>query len=105
MKKRTILITVITVALVGLAVIRLARNKAKINEETSYLEVIENVPVNVQTALTSSKRTELSFVGSFVASREASVSAEISGKIVRSFVNEGDFVREGQVIAELDQSL
>jgi membrane fusion protein, multidrug efflux system len=105
MKRKTIIISVIIVTLLSLAAVRLARNKAKINIETSYLEVIENVPVNVQTVLTTSKSTELSFVGAFVASKEASVSAELPGKIVRSFVNEGDFVHEGQIIAELDQSL
>src|SRR5687768_15549819 len=105
MKRRTVIIALIIVTLISLAAIRLARNKAKIDMETSYLENIENVPVNVQTVLTTSKNTELSFVGSFVASKEASVSAEIPGKIVKSYVNEGDFVNEGQIIAELDQSL
>jgi membrane fusion protein, multidrug efflux system len=105
MKRRTVIIALIIVTLISLAAIRLARNKAKIDMETSYLETIENVPVSVQTVLTTSKSTELSFVGSFVASKEASVSAEIPGKIVKSFVSEGDFVNEGQIIAELDQSL
>jgi RND family efflux transporter MFP subunit len=105
MKRRTVIIGLIIVTLTSFAAIRLALNKAKIDMETSYLETIKNVPVNVRTVLTTSKSSELNFVGSFVASKEAAVSAEIPGKIVKSFVNEGDFVNEGQIIAELDQSL
>jgi RND family efflux transporter MFP subunit len=105
MKRKTIVISLIIVTISGLAAIRLAKNKSKINQETSYHEVIENVPVCVQTATSSSINTELNFVGSFVASKEAPVSAEIAGKITAISVAEGDFVYEGQVIAELDQSL
>lgn len=105
MKRKTIIIALIIVTLLGAAVIKLATNKAKIDMETSYLEVIENVPVNVQTASTTSIKTELSFVGVFVASKEAPVSAEVAGRIIRTLVSEGDFVHEGQIVAELDQSL
>ena len=99
------MIVLVIGGLLSLAVIRLAKNKSKIDKETSYHEVTENVPVHVQTALTSSLNEDLNFVGTFLASKEAPVSAEIAGKIVRTFVNEGDFVNEGQIIAELDQSL
>lgn len=105
MKRKTIIIASVIVALAGFAIMRLARNKAKIDKETSYLEVIGNVPVNVQTALTGRLNTELNFVGSFLASKEAPVSAEIAGKITRTLVEEGDFITEGQVIAELDHAL
>src|SRR5688572_9526637 len=105
MKRKTIIITLTSLTLVGLAVMKLASNKAKINQETSYHEVTENVPVHIQTASTSSLNTELNFVGSYLPSKEAPVSSEIAGKIVKIFVNEGDFVSEGQIIAELDQSL
>ncbi len=105
MKRKTVGIALVVVAILGFAIMKLAKNKAKINKETSYHEVTENVPVQVQTAATGGINTELNFVGSFFASKEAPVSAEIVGKIIITSVNEGDFVTEGQIIAELDQSL
>src|SRR5258708_5337608 len=105
MKRKTIIIALVVVAILSFAVIKLAKNKAKIDKETSYHEVIENVPVQVQTAATAGINTGLNFVGSFLASKEAPVSAEIAGKITIVSVNEGDFVTEGEIIAELDQSL
>lgn len=105
MKRKSIIISILVSTLLGAAILKLAQNKSKIDKDTSYHEVIENVPVQVQTATTNNLNTELHFVGTFLASKEAPVSVEIQGKIARTFVNEGDFVTEGQVIAELDQSL
>lgn len=105
MKRKTVFITSVVLSLLGLAIMKLSQNKAKIDKETSYHEVIENVPVHVQTASASSLSLDLNFVGTFIASKEAPISAEMQGKIVHTFANEGDLVSEGQVIAELDQSL
>lgn len=104
MKGKTILIALLAATILGLIVVKLAKNKEKINKETSYHEITENVPVNVLTAASSSLNPELRFVGIFNAGKEASVSAEISGRITRIFVNEGDYISEGQTIAELDRT-
>jgi membrane fusion protein (multidrug efflux system) len=103
--KRKVIIAVLVIAALAFVVIRLANNKSKINKEVAYKEVIENVPVNVLKAETTRQNSEISIVGLFKASKEAPVSAESAGKIVSVTVNEGDLVTEGQVIAELDQTI
>ncbi len=40
--------------------------------------------------------------GSFVADETTDVAPKVSGQVVSTFVNVGDFVRQGQVIAQLD---
>jgi RND family efflux transporter MFP subunit len=101
---RRILIAVIIVVLLGSMVFRLATNKSKIDKETSYRDVIENVSVNTRTVHTSARSTPIDCIGLFRPSREAPVAAEIPGKIVKVAVNEGDFVTQGQVLATLDTS-
>lgn len=45
---------------------------------------------------------EVSFPGRTVASEEVNVSFRVSGPLVRMAVKEGDYVRKGQLIAEMD---
>jgi len=102
---KKLIISIVAIGLIVLAVVKLAHNKAEINRQTTYKEIVSNVPVKVITAQQVSLDDPLNFVGVFKPSREATVSAEIAGKIVRVFVEEGSFVHEGQVIAELDTTL
>ena len=101
---RRIIIAVIIIVLLGSMVIRLASNKSKIDKETSYRDVIENVAVNTRTVQTTVRSSEIGLIGVFRPFREAPVSAEIPGKIVRVAAGEGDLVTQGQVLVELDTS-
>lgn len=101
---RRVIMVLIAIIIIGVIVVKLVSNKSKINKETSYRDVVQNVAVDVRTVKTTSRAEELSFVGVFKPSRESSVSAEIPGKIAKVNVNEGSLVSQGQVLAELDLS-
>jgi RND family efflux transporter MFP subunit len=58
-----------------------------------------------QQAATNSKAGTLAASGYVVARRKATVAAEITGKVVEVFIDEGMTVTEGQVVARLDSVL
>lgn len=103
MIKKSIL-AIALLATFGFTYIRLSSNKAKINKESAYKETVENIPVNVLNAHESIQNIEQNFVGLFDASKEATISAEVSGRITRVLAKEGDYVAEGQIVAEFDKT-
>jgi RND family efflux transporter MFP subunit len=60
--------------------------------------------VQARTAAVSGPRTILNASGYVTARREATVSSKITGKVMEVFVEEGQRVEEGQVLARLDDS-
>ena len=102
MKKKSI----ITIAvLVGIAVaffLILQNNKAQ-NEQELSIVAKENTEVAVKTAVTQKETISGMFTvnGTFEPDARAKVSAEIGGQIAAIYVKQGDFVKQGQVIAKL----
>ena len=98
MKK--ILIAVVILALGGGMAYRLHTNKQKNAEEVAIVAQQE-----AQVAVRAAKVTQenvsdlFSANGTFVAAQDLNVSSEMGGQIVQIYVKEGDFVREGQVLA------
>ena len=98
MKK--ILIAVVILALGGGMAYRLHANKQKNAEEVAIVAQQE-----AQVAVRAAKVTQenisdlFSANGTFVAAQDLNVSSEMGGQIVQIYVKEGDFVREGQVLA------
>ena len=60
-------------------------------------------PVRVFTANGKAQLDSRTYPGKVKASKEASLAFRLSGQVVELKVNEGDFVRKGQLIAMLDQ--
>lgn len=88
---------VATMALAVLALVVLAGCK----EEVAKTDPVRPVRVFVvPEGTTPAIRT---FPGKVEATREASLAFRISGQLVRLDVNEGDYVKKGQLIAMLDQ--
>jgi membrane fusion protein, multidrug efflux system len=95
---------------IGLAVIALIVFKLKTNKTISENKVYQydkETPVGIYTdtlrieSITSFK----SFSGQFEANKETKISAELQGKINRLWVDEGNYVKAGQTLIELDNSL
>ncbi len=57
-----------------------------------------------QTGTTSGERTVLNASGYVTARRQATVSSKVTGKVIEVMVEEGKNVREGQVLARLDDT-
>ncbi|MFN0200598.1 MAG: efflux RND transporter periplasmic adaptor subunit [Bacteroidia bacterium] len=77
-------------------------NKQKRNEAASKKVVLENVPVTVTKLNTQSIASSFSYIGNFMPNKEVAIGAETQGKIVQVFVKEGDYVKQGQVLAKVD---
>ncbi|NDV19894.1 efflux RND transporter periplasmic adaptor subunit [Pseudodesulfovibrio sp. JC047] len=60
-------------------------------------------PVRVFTVETANARASRTFPGKVKATRDASLAFRVAGQIVKLGVKEGDFVKQGQLIAMLDQ--
>lgn len=102
MKKRSI-ITI--VALVGVAVaffLILENNKSKNQAELAIVaQSNAEVAVRVATVNTEAVSGQFSVNGTFLPATQAQVSAELGGQLIAIYVEEGDRVKAGQVIARL----
>jgi RND family efflux transporter MFP subunit len=99
---RNIIIAIVAVAAVGFVVFKLRSNKEQIDKAAAYKEVIENVPVSVITATKASVATPLVLTGYFNPYKEVAISAESNGKLTNVYVNEGEYLKQGQTIAAID---
>jgi len=102
MKKTIITIAVLVVAIVAAAFV-LKGNKADMQEKTELAKKVNaTVPVQVAQANEESLSGSFTVTGNFQPSKEITIASEASGKIVSVLVKEGQFVREGQVLAQLE---
>src|SRR4051795_2131773 len=60
------------------------------------------VTVTVAQATTRTVPASISETGSFVADETSDIAPPVAGRVIATPVNLGDFVRQGQVICELD---
>ena len=58
--------------------------------------------VKIDTVLSAGGQTALQFPGRVKAAQDISLSFRVSGTILRMYVNDGTYVRKGQLLAELD---
>ena len=79
----------------------LALSVAGCKQEIKKTESIR--PVRVYTVEDSSDNESRTFPGKIKATQEATMAFRISGQIVKLDVKEGDYVKKGQLIAQLDQ--
>ena len=103
--KRILTITVILLLLVGGCTAILLLNKQKIEEKSKLEGNLESIPVYVQEIKKSSLAGDFEISGSFSAIHELNLLSEGQGKVLELNFNTGDFVKVGQVIAQLDDEL
>jgi RND family efflux transporter MFP subunit len=103
--KRIIIISLITIALVGGCAAILLLNKKKIEEKSKLEGNLESIPVYVMEIKKSTLGGDFEVNGSFIPVHELTLMSEGQGKVVDLLVNTGDFVQSGQVIALLDDEL
>ena len=102
MKKKTI-ITIVAVVGIAVAFFLILQNNKKENEEELSIVARENTEVAVNTAIAQEERIAGMFTvnGTFSPDTRAQISAEMGGQIAAIYVEEGDVVEQGQVIAKL----
>lgn len=104
MKKRIITI-VICLLIAGSIGIVLANNKAKIDKAAKPVTEKTVIPVKVHQVKEDSFSTSFAINGATIPAREVKIASEVQGKLVGLYIDNGDVVRAGQVIATLDASV
>lgn len=105
MKKKYI-ITLLIVAIVLLIVFKLASNKSKINENNKKGQSEDiRIPVTAATVKEEIPENSMIKTGSLIPFKEVKVLAMSTGKVQRLLFSLGDHVREGQVLATVDNHI
>ena len=104
MKKKTIIISVTTIVLLGAMVLTLASNKKVIDANKQAKTTEANVAVTVASTEMKETNGNLDLVGTAQPSKEVNVASESSGKIVQVSFKMGDFVAKGKVLAKIDDT-
>jgi RND family efflux transporter MFP subunit len=104
MKKKTIIITATTFALLGVMVFTLASNKKVIDERKQVKTTETNVAVTVASTEMKATNGNLELVGTAQPCKEVNVASESAGKIVQVNFKMGDFVAKGKVLAKIDDT-
>lgn len=104
--KRTITIIVIVV-IVGLIAFQLASNKKKIDaQKTAKIDTTEvRVAVNTQLVKEGISSKKFTLLGTVAADQVVDLKAQTSGRITNMYVDLGDKVKKGALIAKIDNQL
>ncbi len=105
MNWKKIIAIIAGIALVAAFVFKLKSNKDIATEKIYHYDKEQPINVSIQNIKLEDISQESSYVGNFGANRETKLSAETQGKINHISVNEGDFVRKGQKLIQLDNAL
>lgn len=99
------LIIIIPIVIVMLAVIRLKSNKEKTQKGVYQYNREQVIYVQTDTVRFEKVSSTFNYTGSFEPIKESRISSELQGKINQIMVAEGNFVKKGQAIIQLDNSL
>lgn len=101
--KRTIISVTIITAIVVIVVLRLASNKRSFDDQLKMIsEFNTTVPVITDTVKYEQINNEFSVNGIFDPIQDISITSEIQGKIISIAAAIGDNVKDGQVLASID---
>ncbi len=104
MKKKIIIISIILIVCVA-AIFKLMLNKKQIDANSAPRESKVSVPVFVETVKESKLDNSFSVNGTFDPAHEITIISQTQGKIVSLNFRNGDYVKEGQVLASCDLEL
>ncbi len=102
---RRIIIGLLALAVVAFMAWKLYGNKKEINHAAAFKEKIENIQVDVIEAKKVPLGEEKRYLGVLSPFREVELGSETVGKIVEQYVEEGDRVQKGQLLAKVDDEL
>lgn len=99
MKKAVTIIIILAIVAIGSwKVVSITRSRAEASQKVEE----PLTAVEVQMAMRSAIREELSLVGNIVADSEVTVLPEVGGKLIHISVDEGSKVKKGEVIARIE---
>ena len=104
MKK--ILSYIITLCLIAIVILMLLRNKKEINTEIQFAEQkVEAYPVKTEEVKLSTLDTKLEISGILSAAHDLMLMAETQGRVQSIYKKGGDWVKQGEAIAQVNDEL
>lgn len=104
MKKRSIIISVVVIAIFGAMAWTLAGNKEEIENRMVLKTIEEKVAVNVAPVKLQEVNGRLQLTGIAEPIREVVVASECAGKLTEINIKMGDFVSKGTILAKVDDT-
>jgi RND family efflux transporter MFP subunit len=104
MKKKIIPILVLLLLVTAIGVV-LANNKSKIDKAARPAKENAVVPVKAFEVKADSFNTSFTINGTTTPGKEVKIASEVQGKLIGLYIENGDVVKAGQVIAVLDASV
>jgi RND family efflux transporter MFP subunit len=103
--KRVITISIVAVVLVGLIVFKLKSNQKEVKSKIFINDVNAAVLVKTGHPTVHSFESSLAFLGTFEPARQNTIGSDANGKLVSIRFEEGDQVKQGQLLAKVDDEL
>lgn len=103
--KRVVTIVIVSVVLVGLIVAKLLSNKKEVQAKVFINDVNAAVLVKTTSPTVHSFESSLSFLGTFEPARQNVIGSDASGKLISIKFEEGDQVKQGQLLAKVDDEM
>ncbi len=95
----------ILLAIVALVVLKVKENKATVEGEVFNFDREQPIHVLTKKLSLQSGQPANQITGNFFPNRNTQVNSEFQGKIISITVDEGDKVRKGQVLVQIDKSM
>ena len=97
---------IITFCLILIVVLTLVRNKKEINAQIAFAEQkVEAYPVRTETIKSGTLSRSLQVSGVLSATQDLMLMAETQGRVMKIFKKEGDWVKKGEAIAQVNDEL
>lgn len=104
MKKKTIISTVSIVVLLGAMTWVLASNKKEIDSHKEAKTTASEIAVTLAQVEMKATSNNLRMVGTAQPAKDVNIASESAGKITRIYFKMGDYVAQGKVLAEIDDT-
>ena len=103
---KRILPILIAIILIAFVIYQLRSNKEKLEAQTDLsLRKVEEIPVRVFTVSPWAEAIRETFSGQLVAESELMVTSSAQGRITRVYVEKGQQIKQGDVIAQVEDAL
>lgn len=96
---------IVPILLVVIVIVKLKSNKEVTTKKVYQYDKKEIINVETEVLKLEKLNNDFTYSGTFQADRESKISAELQGKINAFYVDNGDYVQEGQTLIQLDHSL
>lgn len=105
MKRKQTVILIVVAAIIAAVFIKLRINKNISESRVYHFDSSKPVSVTVDTIRSVAIGEAIRYTGTFEPEKESKISADIQGKINAVLVDVGDFVKKGQTLVQLDNTL